>query len=1090
MEGPIQALAELWAPLGDPSHRTFWPFLLSALVLAALAGGGRRLLDRRVWTHPSAVVDYQFLVLKTLARWVFLLPWGAATVALVAAVAAALDARLGAAPASGLSTTEITAVYTVSLFVVWDASRYVLHRLLHRVPALWALHQVHHSAEVLTPVTFYRTHPVEAALYRARGVLATGLVTGVFFWAFRGAASPWELLGVGAVGFVFNLLGGNLRHSHVRLSWGPVLEHVFISPAQHQLHHSVAPAHHDRNFGAWLAVWDWAFGTLALAEDGDLEFGLAPADRNHAPDDLIEALVAPVRGLGRPLAAASVLLLGIALVAPADAAEPDETTEESDEAEAEDEPDDEAEDEADDESDGEAKELDGVNVTVVGAARPVKRVAGSAHVVGEETLERRENDDIHRILAPVPGVYVREEDGFGLRPNIGLRGAASDRSAKITLMEDGILLAPAPYSAPAAYFFPLATRMVGVEVFKGPAAIRHGPNTVGGAIDMKTRPIPGTSSAALDVALGMRSTLKLHGWGGLRTDWGGLLLEGVHLTSDGFKALPGGADTGFEKTEVMFKGAVNSPYGRPFVASLELKAGWARENSNETYLGLTDADFEADPLQRYAASALGLMEWDRTQLELTWRLRMPEGVQIKITGYHHWQARSWRKFNSFRGGPAAADVLAHPDAGQAAVYSAILRGEADSSNADEALLIGTNTRTFHAYGAQLLTRWRFTGERVQSNLEVGFRLHGDRIERAHTEQPFAMTSGVLVPDGDDRPTTDNIGQALAFSAHVQEDFKIGPVRIVPGLRLEVVRTGFEHVVNPEARVVGTVPPPTTATRVTPLPGVGVHVQPTTWLAVFGGVHRGFSPVAPGQAPEVKPEASWNVELGGRFTWRDVNVELVGFFNDYSNLTGTCTFSSGCDEGLVDQQHNGGAVHVYGVEAVYDQRIRLPEDMELRPGVSYTWTGSRFRTSFRSASPHFGDVDVGDALPYVPEHQGSARLLFVHPFGDVELSLSAQSAMRDIPGQGEIDEAEKVAAHAVLDLATSLRVTRHASVYLTINNLTDARYMVSRRPLGARPGRPFHLMAGIKLAFAPRGEGIVERLRNGKLRPPQITPRGQ
>ncbi len=1075
-----QAFGELWAPLADPSYRTFWPFLLSSVVLAALVGGARRFLDRRVWTHPSAVVDYQFLILRSLGRWVLLAPWGAATVALAVGVAATLDGRFGAAPATTWSTTTVTVLYTVCLFLTWDLSRYVLHRLLHRVPALWALHKVHHSAEVLTPVTFYRTHPIEAAIYRLRGVVATGLVTGVFFWLFRGAASPWEMLGVGAVGLGFNLLGGNLRHSHVRLSWGPVLERLFISPSQHQVHHSVAPEHHDANFGAWLAVWDWAFGTLVLTPDEELEFGLREADCNHAPDDLIDALVGPLRGLGRPFAVAGVLALGALVAVPALAEEGDDETEESDEPGDES---DEDEDEDGKDADGdseEPKDIGGVNVTVVGAARPVKRVAGSAHRVAEESLERRESDDIHRILAPVPGVYVREEDGFGLRPNIGLRGAASDRSAKVTLMEDGILLAPAPYSAPAAYYFPLTTRLVGVEVFKGPAAIRHGPNTVGGAIDMKTRPIPATSSAALDASFGMRSTWKLHGWGGLRADWGGLLIEGVHLASDGFKSLPSGADTGFQKTEVMFKGGVNSPYGMPVIASLELKAGWARENSNETYLGLTDDDFAADPLQRYPATALGLMEWDRTQLELTWRLALPRGVDIRLTGYHHWQARSWRKFNSFRGGPAAADVLAHPDAGQHGVYSAILRGDADTSSDDEALLIGTNERTFHSYGAQLLGRWRFTGERVRSNLEVGVRVHGDSIRRNHLEQPFAMTSGVLVPGGDERATTGNTGRALALSAHVHEDFKIGPVRVVPGVRVEVVRTAFEdtHAGTPERSTV----------RATPLPGLGIHVQPTPWLAIFGGVHRGFSPVAPGQAAEVKPEASWNIELGGRFDWRDVGVEIVGFFNDYSNLTGTCTFSSGCADGLVDQQHNGGAVHVYGLEAVYDQGIRLPEGMELRPGVSYTWTGSRFRTAFRSASPHFGDVDVGDALPYVPEHQGSARLLFVHPFGDVELSVAAQSAMRDVPGQGEIDEAEKVAAHAVLDLATSLRVTRHASLYLTINNLTDARYMVSRRPLGARPGRPFHLMVGLKLAFSPRGEGIVERLRDGELAPPRIAPR--
>jgi outer membrane receptor for Fe3+-dicitrate len=124
------------------------------------------------------------------------------------------------------------------------------------------------------------------------------------------------------------------------------------------------------------------------------------------------------------------------------------------------------------------------------------RVAGSAHRVDEETLERFEYDNVERVLAEVPGVSTRGEDGYGLRPNIGMRGASSDRSAKVTLMEDGVLFAPAPYAAPAAYYFPMSTRLVGVEVFKGPAATRFGPQTVGGAINLLTRRVP--------VGLGLR----------------------------------------------------------------------------------------------------------------------------------------------------------------------------------------------------------------------------------------------------------------------------------------------------------------------------------------------------------------------------------------------------------------------------------------------------------------------------------------------------------------------------------------------------------------------------------------------------------
>src|SRR5690606_34598619 len=124
---------------------------------------------------------------------------------------------------------------------------------------------------------------------------------------------------------------------------------------------------------------------------------------------------------------------------------------------------------------------------------------GSHAELTSEQLERDEQDDLHKVLGGIAGVYVRDEDGYGLRPNIGMRGAAADRSAKVTLMEDGVLSGPAPYTAPAAYYVPLVTRMSRIEVTKGPSAIRFGPMTVGGAIDMISEPLPADRSAFVDI---------------------------------------------------------------------------------------------------------------------------------------------------------------------------------------------------------------------------------------------------------------------------------------------------------------------------------------------------------------------------------------------------------------------------------------------------------------------------------------------------------------------------------------------------------------------------------------------------------------
>lgn len=300
LKAPVVAFA-------SPTKRLFWGYLVGAAVLASLVWAlhlRRRcsllafLFPRRVWLHPSALLDYRLMFARAVLHAVLLAPFTISTVALTLAVARWLWSNVGILPDLGLGRTHVVALFSVSAFVAQDFARYLVHRLAHQIAPLWELHKVHHSAEVLTPFTVYRTHPLESVLMRGGAAFAVGLVGGILLWIFPGRLGGWAILGVDAAAFLWNLVGSNLRHSHVRLSYGRWLEHVFISPAQHQIHHGSTPAQFHSNFGSTLAIWDWLGRTLKVAGGREpLTFGLPASMRNHK-DSVASALLAPLWAAG------------------------------------------------------------------------------------------------------------------------------------------------------------------------------------------------------------------------------------------------------------------------------------------------------------------------------------------------------------------------------------------------------------------------------------------------------------------------------------------------------------------------------------------------------------------------------------------------------------------------------------------------------------------------------------------------------------------------------------------------------------------------------------------------------------------------
>lgn len=689
-------------------------------------------------------------------------------------------------------------------------------------------------------------------------------------------------------------------------------------------------------------------------------------------------------------------------------------------------------------------------ITVVGTS--LAKTGGSAQILDSKKLEQLNYDDPHAVLAAVPGVYSRGEDGVGLRPNIGLRGVNPDRSKKVTLLEDGLLFGPAPYSAPAAYYFPLITRMNQVRVIKGPAAVSYGPQTIAGAIDLVTRPAPATPQAAADLAGGAYGYKKAHAYAGMGGDDYGVLLEAVHLEDQGFKRLFDERDTGSQRNELMLKGRYQLQ-ALGLSHQLGVKLGYADEVSNETYLGLTDADFAIDPNQRYAASQQDRMQWHRTSVVLSDTIDFDEDWSLTTSLYRHDLDRTWRKVNGFRG-DSLYGALTRPEDGRNAIYVAILQGREMTADSQQALYVGPNQRGFVSQGFDTRLAGRLQTGPLAHRIEGGVRVHYDRIRRRHSQDAYWVQGSVLIPEAaptdlfEDNEAFTVAGAAFATDAVTWED-----LTLTPGVRLEVLRNvarDFRAGTEQANRAFAV------------LPGLSAYYDLYAGLGLLAGVHRGFSPPVPSDSPNAEAELSVNYEVGARYTRGRSRLELIGFYNDYSNLTDNCTFSSGCNGGNADTQFDAGAARIYGLEASGDYRPQLGA-FTLPLSFAYTLTQAHFLDDFESDDPIFGDVRAGDEIPYVPNHQLNASVGLDHPWFALTGAVSYLAAMREEAGSEPLSEVVATGALLTFDASLEVRPTDFLDVYLNVRNLFDEQVVVSHRPFGARPNAPRWVQVGLRVA---------------------------
>ncbi len=721
----------------------------------------------------------------------------------------------------------------------------------------------------------------------------------------------------------------------------------------------------------------------------------------------------------------------------------------------------------------EAKILD--KIMVIGNPANIEKMPGSAQLVTKEDIRQQNYDDINRVLRKVPGVYIREEDGFGLFPSISLRGVDTTRNAKITVMEDGVMMSPAPYTAPAAYYSPTAGRMSGLEVLKGSSQIKYGPQTTGGVINYLSTPIPTKKKAYLKSTFGSFNEQRSHAYVGNTFDGGdagtfGVLLEGYRRQSDGFKRIDetddfrDGSDTGFDKTDAIVK--LSWEPSSHVYQRFEFKYGSSELDANETYLGLTQADFDADPTRRYAASRFDNIKSEQKQTSLRWSISPTDDIDIITTLYQTDFKRNWYKLSKINGDKIAS-VLATPGISQNC-----MKGTAACD-----LSVKANNRKYTTQGIESVGYFRFNTEDAQHEIVTGLRLHQDDVTRFQWEDTYTQAANGTITGmtpGIPGDAGNRYQKTKAVALFVQDTIETGAWTITPGLRYEILDQTSEDPKGTLQTTGGTKGRDGENNFSVNAYGIGAAYQFNEQWTGFGGLHTGYSTPSPrGTRAGLDPESSTALEMGARYAnaQQAFAAESTLFYTAFEDLIVTDNVGgtgTGNDE-------NFGEVDTFGIEFALQYDAGLANGWAFSNpsflSATYTQAEQKNNSTSTDAESIFSYGKVGNAVPYIPKLTLSLGTgietttwgAFVSANYVSETYTSANNVDEQINGAGNPDARYgKTDSYFTTDISAFYRVNEAVKLFGGVQNLFDEQYVVSRQPYGARGGLPRFVYAGIEM----------------------------
>ena len=694
------------------------------------------------------------------------------------------------------------------------------------------------------------------------------------------------------------------------------------------------------------------------------------------------------------------------------------------------------------------------SVTIIGSTEDARNTPGAVTVISNEDLQKTMDTDIHKILSAVPGVFFRTEDGYGLRPNISIRGTSIDRSAKVTIMEDGVLVAPAPYTSASAYYFPTVGRINQVEVVKGPAAITQGPSTIGGAINLISTPIPESDEGTLIQELGDNGMRRTHAYFGGSSETYGALLEVHDHSSNGFDSIANaGGTTGFNKFDVMgkFRFSVGDH-------ELTLKFIEANEKSYQSYVGLSQASFNKNPRQRYGMTRYDEMDNDASQQTLTYKGSFGN-INVIATTWSNNYHRDWFKVDK------ANNTKAHGVSN--GINNVISAANSGNANA-QAILDGTlavqvklkhNNRFYTNKGFQL----QASTEISNHDIAVGYRNMEDSESRYQWyecfDQSASGTNSALYACSTGYTGSNNrLRETEASSFFVSDTITMGKLAVTLGHRSEV----YDKTENrwDDGKATRNIPNTAYANKQSSgdhsTSGIGATFNLNDVLKLIAGFHQGMSPVFNGDA-----EQADNMEVGFRFNKGTTSLEAIYFSSDYANLVGTCSNSSGgdCEAG---QTFSGGEVDVSGLELSSSMVFTGQNGTSYPVAVTYTSTDAIFENSF-SNGDYWGTVAAGDDIPYIPSSVLAISAGFVTEDGWKGYIRVADHG--SACSTAACDKYQTIDPYSYIDLTLRKSISANLDVYGALENAVDKKDIAARAPEdGARSQKPRTFKLGFSYKF--------------------------